>query len=692
MKQMYRLLTILAFLAALGLLVACGGGEEEAAPTATTAPTNTAVPATETPVPPTNTPAPTDTPAPTNTPEPTATPEVSASLQELTNEDLGVTISHPEDWVTETGDDGSLRLASDAAILANTELMIQDGMIVQMMNLPLDILAFLVTEGDPSDPVAALNAFSSFFTEMSGSEEEMLFTPREEAVAATIAGVDAATAVYDVVAEGEEGVVKLAALSDPDNNRMLLVIGGTQAGTESQYLPIFDEMLNTVTLSTPAVSMTATETPGTTTPGTTAGFLLPGDVLDDAVEDEAGDAWSYIALEGEVVDIIVEPADDLDVVVDVLDADGNSVIGGELDDQFGTETIEALAFPAPGSYTIMVKGFAGDTGDYTISVIEAGSGTTGGTTGGTVTGDVVIGESVEGSLEGDETAFWTFTALEDDLVNITVTPLGDDMDVVIDVVDADGNSLVGEPTDASFGTEFIPIVVIPEDGLYSVTVDSYDGTGGDYEVLITSTNNGETNTAFFATDELEDADEEHAFPFNALEGDFVTVIADPVELEFDLVISLYNDDTDELIDEIDASTGLEWLEFEVPEDGNYYFAITGYEGSVGNYEIALIGSEFVIFELAIGDEVFGDFGEANLLQYYLGGESGDVATVTATPGETTDVVIRILDLDGNVLAEIDDAFSGEAEVLEFTFGDEGLVIIELSDFFESQGTYDMFIE
>ncbi|HRQ36968.1 MAG TPA: hypothetical protein PLD25_03520 [Chloroflexota bacterium] len=685
MKQMYRLLTILAFLAALGLfLAACGGGEEEVAPTATTAPTNTAVPATNTPAP-TNTPVPTDTPAPTDTPEPTATPDVTANFQELTNEDLGVTISHPAGWVTDMADDGSLRLATDQNILNNTEEMIQEGMIVQMMNLPLDILAFLVTEGDPSDPVAVLNTFSSLFTAMSGAEEEMTFTPREEAAATTIAGVDAATAVYDVVANGEEGLIKIATLADPDNNRMLLVFAGTKADTEDQYLPIFDEMLKTISLSTPA----AIDITGTTMPGASAGFLLPGDVVEDAIEDEAGDAWSYIALEGEVVDITVEPSGSLDVVVDILDIDGKSVIGGELDDQFGTETISGFSFPAPGSYTIVVRGFAGATGDYTISVFETGSGTTGG---GTTAGDIAIGDTAEGTLEGSETASWTFAALEDDLINITVSPLDSDLDVVIDVVDDKGNSLTGEPTDASFGTEFIPVVRIPADGSYSVTVYSYDGTGGDYEVTITFTNNAQTNTAFFATDELEEADDEHAFPFNALEGDFVTIIADPVELGFDLVISLYNDDTDELIDEIDASTGLEWFEFEVPEDGNYYFAITGYEGSVGNYEVALIGSEFVIFELAIGDEVFGDFGEENLLQYYLGGESGDVATITVTPGETTDVVIRILDLDGNVLAEVDDAFSGEAEVLEFTFGDEGLVIIELTDFFGSEGSYDMIIE
>ncbi|NJN55293.1 MAG: hypothetical protein HC804_11360, partial [Anaerolineae bacterium] len=204
MKQIYRLLPILAFLVALGLLAACGGDEPADEPTATVAateavvevPTNTAVPPTDTPIPPTN------TPAPTNTPEPTATPDMVASFEELTNEDMGVTISHPAGWVMEVADDGSLRLATDEKILGNTEEIIQEGMIVQMMNLPLDILAFMVTEGDPTDPVNVLNVFSTLFTEMSGSDEAITFTARDEAAPTTIAGVDAATAVYDVVANG----------------------------------------------------------------------------------------------------------------------------------------------------------------------------------------------------------------------------------------------------------------------------------------------------------------------------------------------------------------------------------------------------------------------------------------------------------------------------------------------------------
>jgi hypothetical protein len=687
MKHLQRLTIILALLVAIGLLlVACGGGETPAEATEappveapTTAPTNTAAP--------TNTVAPTDTPAPTNTPEPTATPEPEVSFTEASDEALGLTISHPEGWVTDVADDGSLQLASEQGLLDNPD-DIDEGMIVQAMNLPAEALAFIISEGDPNDPVAILNAFADLFAQFSGDEDTTL-TLREEAAATEIAGFDAATAVYDASGPDLDGVVKLVAISDPDNARVVFIFGATPLASEGQYLPIFDEMLDSVALTAPA-----TTDPETTTPtGEIEGFLLPGDVVQNTIDDADGDAWSYIGLEGEVVDITVEPHGDLDVEVDVLDADGNSIIGGKLDAAFDTEVIEGLAFPAAGDYLIVVTGFEGATGDYTLTIVEAGSG--GGTSdnGGVAPGgDLTIDEPASGSVTDAEPSNWTFGALENDFVDVIVTP-EDGFDVVVDVLDSDGNSLLDAPTDASFGTEIVPVIIIPADGLYTVSVWGFEGQTGDFEVLVRYTNNNQTNTIFFANDAIEEADEEHNFPFNALEGDFVTAVVEPLDSDFDAVLSIYNDDTDELVEEVDASFGMETTTFEVPESGNYYFSITGLDGSVGEYDIALIGSETVIYELALGDEVFARFGEAALLQYYLGGEAGDTATIFVEPDADTDVVLRITDTDGNVLVEdIDDGLSGEPEELEYTFGDEGLVIIEVVDFWEALGTFSMTIE
>jgi hypothetical protein len=57
-----------------------------------------------------------------------------------------------------------------------------------------------------------------------------------------------------------------------------------------------------------------------------------------------------------------------------------------------------------------------------------------------------------------------------------------------------------------------------------------------------------------------------------------------------------------------------------------------------------------------------------------------------------DLVIEILDLDENPLADIDDALSGEGEELQFTFEADGLFIIRIRDFFGDSGSFTMTLE
>jgi hypothetical protein len=147
------------------------------------------------------------------------------------------------------------------------------------------------------------------------------------------------------------------------------------------------------------------------------------------------------------------------------------------------------------------------------------------------------------------------------------------------------------------------------------------------------------------------------------------------------------------VDEIDASTGAEELLFEAPEDGNYYFLVTSFDGSLGGYDVQLVGPATVLFELAIGDGVNGRFANGNsLLEYWLGGAVGDEITITAEALSDIDLVITIVDQEGNTLATIDDAFSGETETLTYTFASDDYVILQISDFFAGEGEFVLTLE
>lgn len=201
---------------------------------------------------PTAEPTATPLPEPTATAVPTEAPDPTASFAETTAEIIGFAISHPEGWVTDMTESGDLRLASDAALLDDPEGM-EEGMVVQVTNLPLDALVFIVpAEADPNDPVAVLTAFIGVITGIGDEDNPTTFTEREAAAATTIAGYDAATAVYEVDGEELVGLVKFVAISDPENNRVAFLFAATPSVAGEESLAVLDSMLDTVVLTAPS--------------------------------------------------------------------------------------------------------------------------------------------------------------------------------------------------------------------------------------------------------------------------------------------------------------------------------------------------------------------------------------------------------------------------------------------------------
>ncbi len=251
--------------------------------------------------------------------------------------------------------------------------------------------------------------------------------------------------------------------------------------------------------------------------------------------------------------------------------------------------------------------------------------------------------------------------------------------------------------DNSFGMEAVA-AMLPENGEYAVVVTPFnEGEVGDFEVTLA----GPNGVAVFAADTLEEEGEEHAFPFSASEGEIVSIFVEP-DGELDVVVRVLNDDTDEELVEVDRSFGAEGTGYLIPEDGNYYFLIVGFvpdedtdDGgeNIGDYSVTMLGSTEVVFELAYGDSVSGQFGgDTGFAEFWLSGTTGDTVTITLDSAEEVDGTIDIFDLDENALASIDDAFSGETETLSYTFESDGLVIIRASEFFGGTGDFDMFVD
>jgi len=662
------LIGLTAVLVLLLALAACGGGEE-VVPTPEP-PQATDVPApTDTPEPP----PPTDTavPVPTDTPEPTATavPEPVAALTDFVSEEAGLSLSYPEGWF-EGGLPGFNIFASTEAALTGD-------------NPGTDGPVALVVTGSTSDftstdPEEAIN---EVITEFDLGDNDTIV---EGPTAFTVNGQDAVYTIIETESDNGDPLTAYVALVINGDYSAILV-GAAPRDQAKEYMGTFAAMAETIEVSEPA----ATTSDVSTGDQVSEGILLYGDSVEASLTDAGSSSWDFIGLEGEVVNVTVEPQGDLDVVVDILDESGASILDFPVDNSFGVEEITDLAIPGSGTFTIVVSGYDGATGDYSLTLTEAGTGVAAGD----VSGQIVYSEITSGSVDGINEALYTFEATGGEYVDITVSPTSEEMDVVVDVLDANGRSLLDEPADNSYDTEYIRILPIPEDGTYTLSVSGYDGAAGDFDILVEESYLSQPANFLFASDELTDAEETHDFPFYAFADDLVVAQVDPVELEFDVVLQVYSDASNEMLDEVDANTGFEELLFTVPEDGNYYFRIVGFEGSTGSYDITLVGSDLVTFETAVGDQIIGRFGPDSYMEYMIRASAGDTINLVAKTEDDLDLILQIRDFDDNVLAEADDGFSGEGEELSYTFEQEDVYIIRVSDFFEAgSGKFILSIE
>jgi hypothetical protein len=681
MKVFRSILLMLILLSLPVLACSMGGGEET--PAATVAATEaseevevtqvTAPEATATTAAPeaTATTAAPEATATTEAPEATATTEtVDANLGETySDEAAGVSLQYPTGWAT-SGFGGFLIFASDQELIDDNENIDEGALAVVIAGDRTE----LTIESD--DPVEVLQSFLDDFD----FTDDMEITSGPTAT--TVNGQEAATA--EITGTSDSGIPLVAtATAILAGERVAVIFTATpQEGAEA-YTPLLAAMVQTVEVTEPVV--TGPEVQGT---------LVYGDSTTGAVTADATSAWSFVGFEGETVNITVEPSTtEFDLTVDVLDETGASILdGGPLDASFGTEEIVDLAIPATGEYVIVVAGFGGATGEFTLTLNQAGGTTTPPPTEGTV----LLSEA--GSVGANETQEYDVTGLQpgDELV-VVVTPDGE-MDAVITLLDAQGNEL--DEVDLSFGEETLNYTATAG-GDFVVSVSEYSGQAGSYTITISIGGTGTTGTTepptdagsqIQAADSLE-ANDEHAFPFTASGPTTVSIVVTPIG-ELDVVVQVWTDEEEDVqLEQVDASFGVETVEFQVEDAGDYYFLVTGFEGAAGDYEVTLTGAPEITFEITYGDEVSGLVPDNGQIDFYFFGSAGDIFTVNVTSDENLDAVVEVINFDsGDVEADVDDAFSGGTEELTFTLATEGLYIIRVRGFAGGAGTFSLLLE
>jgi hypothetical protein len=585
----------------------------------------------------------TASPLRTATAEPRAV-ETSTTLTTFASEELGLTFQYPASWALDESDDIPV-IASDERMLGDAETGISGAVVLFLVDDAEQIATGALdraVEEIAADLIAGGEVTDGPETRMvNGQEAAMLTVESEEQNGALVVST-----VTLIRAEA----------------RAVLISAAVPRADLASYQDAINAIVASVRLSIPAAPVAA-------------GPIVYGEKMTGEVTSLRGVAWTLKGATGDAVDIVVTPEDEeLDVTLDVLDSDGKSILaGGAVDEAFGPERISNLILPADGEYHIVVRGFAGSTGDYSLTV-DVRSG------GGVMTDEaLVLGLTYQGRLERDSLDRYVLPDLGGTNVTLEVTPEAG-LDVVVEVFSPDDGLALSVDDGFSGAAERL---AFPSSGGV-VEIRGFAGDSGDYTLRLAESGASGEGVQIVARGELGSGDDAgHAFPFFAPAGATVTATILP-ETAFDIVAEVWDDDAGELLDTVDLAFESETITFTTRREGNYSVVVRGFEQQRGPYTITLTGPAAVLFELAAGDDVSATLDEAALVEFLIALRPGETVVITATPDAGSDAVLEISGLDRNLLASADEYFPGGPETITFTApqdsADDTLYVIGVSDY------------
>jgi hypothetical protein len=157
----------------------------------------------------------------------------------------------------------------------------------------------------------------------------------------------------------------------------------------------------------------------------------------------------------------------------------------EVDSSFAgeEEIIASIEIPDDGDYTIVVREYFDEGGEYTLTVDVAAPQDPGDDFEATPQGTISFGEEVSGELEMDEIHAWDFTIDAPTTVNITLNT-DPEMDVVLAVLDSADEIIAIVDDDLSGDGETISDLDLEEAGTYTIVVGEFFGEPGAYTLLL----------------------------------------------------------------------------------------------------------------------------------------------------------------------------------------------------------------
>ena len=389
----------------------------------------------------------------------------------------------------------------------------------------------------------------------------------------------------------------------------------------------------------------------------------PGEVMYYSFEASAGDA----------VLIASAPGSGLEAVVDVLDPDERliSSAAGTADDP---PTL-ILQTPIEGTYLAAVGGLTGSTGSFELELRHP------------EVIDVVVGDTVPGGVGGyGDVPVYRFDVSAGDDLLIGLAPDAD-LTAVVDLVGPDG-AVVSSATGAA---DLPPTLILraPTGGRYLAAVSGLSGSSGVFDFGLQRPDVVEVAFGETVPGRLAAPGEVGVYRFDASEGDVLLLGATP-DAELLAVV--------EVLDPLGGLIGREGgaadlpprLILEIPTDGTYLAAVSGFSGSIGDFEFGLQRPD--VIEVAVGETVSGRLAApGDVGAYRFEAAPGEALLVGVVPDGGLDVVIMVTGPNGARVVS-DYGGVGNAELLVTAAPNGGTFLATVSGIAGTTGGYEVALE
>jgi len=444
--------------------------------------------------------------------------------------------------------------------------------------------------------------------------------------------------------DGGEGRNSLLIVTLPTTGRYIIRARGFSGATGSYELTVL-----------PATAMQPTGTPvAQATPAPVDSpdsvILSIGSTVHGRTTSSEGDAWTLTIDSGSVIGIAMDAVRDMDTYLELYDSQDN-LINSDDDGGDGFNSYLLAILPEAGTYTVVARGYGGDTGEYYLSVEDMSV---------AVQGSISLGETVSGTLvEGMPFHMWTFSGQQGDLVFISMDGFSN-LDTYLQLLGPDGEQ-VDYDDDSGAGYNSLLMYRLQDSGTHTIIARGFSGDVGQYELTFSELSDTEGVLAYNTMDEGELTEDEigDMWTFQGQEGDIVAISMDGA-VTLEPFLSFFDSDLGTIASSEGSSTGFGPSIFwsMLPETGTYY-VMAGRSFGSGAYNI-------MVHHFDPDDQPVREAGDTYIRTFenllgnidVIRGTRGDVISIAMNAIDEMDPIMGIFDSEWNFLFSDDDSGEG----------------------------------